>query len=199
METRTQLNPLVACFLIVLLGALVMAAQASPIITEFPIPSVPGSPLGIAEGPDGNMWFTEQLPNKIGRITPDGRITEYPIPTPNSSPYLITKGPDFALWFTEYATSKIGRIIAQGHGVSEFALPANSNPIGIAVSDDDIWFTEYGSNKIGRMTRHGALREFSIPTPNSPSPLRLPVVTMGICGSQNSAATRSAELIRTAR
>jgi len=87
METRTQLNPLVACFLIVLLGALVMAAQASPIITEFPIPSVPGSPLGIAEGPDGNMWFTEQLPNKIGRITPDGRITEYPIPTPNSSPY----------------------------------------------------------------------------------------------------------------
>ncbi len=33
---------------------------------------------GIAAGPDGNVWFTEGVGNKIGRITPAGDVTEFP-------------------------------------------------------------------------------------------------------------------------
>ena len=40
-------------------------------ITEFPLPSPGSGPAGIAAGPDDNLWFTEQLGNKIGRITPE--------------------------------------------------------------------------------------------------------------------------------
>ena len=44
-----------------------------------PSPSSPSprpavSPYGITAGPDGNLWFTEQAGNKIGRITPTGIV-----------------------------------------------------------------------------------------------------------------------------
>ena len=43
--------------------------------------STSGSPVGIAAGPDGTLWFTEQWGNKIGRITTAGVLSEYSIPT----------------------------------------------------------------------------------------------------------------------
>ena len=46
-------------------------------ITEFPIPSVGGTPINIAAGPDGNVWYTKGT--AIGRVTMDGEITEFPI------------------------------------------------------------------------------------------------------------------------
>ena len=41
----------------------------SPDITEFALPTQGGIPYQITAGPDGNLWFTEELGNKIGRIT----------------------------------------------------------------------------------------------------------------------------------
>ena len=79
-------------------------------ITEFPIPTAASQPWWITAGPDGNLWFTEQNGNKIGRITPGGTITEFTIPTAGSRPYDIATGPDGNLWFTENGGSKIGRI-----------------------------------------------------------------------------------------
>jgi virginiamycin B lyase len=97
-------------------GVVSMSAAAG-VITEFPLPT-PTSPTAtslpsdITSGPDGNLWFTEQDGNQIGRITPQGVITEFPLPIPNSSPHGITSGPDGNLWFTE-AAEKIGRITPQ--------------------------------------------------------------------------------------
>jgi streptogramin lyase len=59
------------------------AAQAQ-LFSQFSVPTANSSPAGIALGPDGALWFTEQSGNKIGRITTDGTITEYPIPTPTA-------------------------------------------------------------------------------------------------------------------
>ncbi len=39
-------------------------------ITECPIPTTSSGPLNITTGPDGNIWFTEQFANTIGKITP---------------------------------------------------------------------------------------------------------------------------------
>jgi streptogramin lyase len=41
-------------------------------ITEFWVPSANSRPIGIAAGPDGNLWFTLPQFNRIGRITPAG-------------------------------------------------------------------------------------------------------------------------------
>jgi virginiamycin B lyase len=66
--------------------------------------------VSITAGPDGNLWFTEDAGNNIGRITTTGEITEFPIPTPQSGPHGIAVGPDGNLWFTEQTGNKIGRI-----------------------------------------------------------------------------------------
>ena len=70
-------------------------------------------PSAIATGPDGALWFTETVANKIGRLTAGANpalTNEFVIPTPNSQPGGITLGADGALWFTEFAANKIGRI-----------------------------------------------------------------------------------------
>ncbi len=77
-------------------------------ITEFPLPTGTILPVGIAAGPDGNLWFTE-FGGTIGRISPSGTITEFPLPS-GSATRGIAAGPDGNLWFTESDGNNIGRI-----------------------------------------------------------------------------------------
>ena len=59
----------------------------STTVAEFPVLTAGGSPVGIAAGPDGNLWFTENAANQIGMINPTTHaITEFPIPTADSGP-----------------------------------------------------------------------------------------------------------------
>ena len=37
-----------------------------------------GLPFALTTGPDGNLWFSEQGSNQLGRITPAGIFTEFP-------------------------------------------------------------------------------------------------------------------------
>ena len=102
-------------------GASTVAAEI-PFVTEFSVGISPGAAIrAIASGPDGNLWFTELFGNRIGRITPDGKVTEFPLITPHSYPAGITTGPnsivagpDGNLWFTETFGGKIGRITPAG-------------------------------------------------------------------------------------
>jgi streptogramin lyase len=124
-------------------------APEGGLCTEYPLGTFRG-PIGITAGPDGNVWFTEGLANKIGRITTDGVVTEFgPF---GSYPYGITTGPDGNLWFTEYANSVVGRITPSGVW-TEYPIPTpKSYPRGITAGPDgNIWFVESGVNKIGKL------------------------------------------------
>jgi virginiamycin B lyase len=92
-------------------------------ITEFLIPTPNSAPAGITVGGDGNLWFTEQLGNKIGRITTTGVIAEFPLPFANRQPFWITRGPDGALWFTEVIGS-IGRLAFAPAAIPTLSLSA---------------------------------------------------------------------------
>ena len=134
-------------------------------ITEFSADLTANShPFGITAGPDGNLWFTENLGNKIGRITPAGTITEFSsVFAPFSGLNGITAGPDGNLWFTEVLANKVGRITPAGT-ITEFStgLTANSTPLGITAGPDgNLWFTETSANKIGQITPTGTITEFS--------------------------------------
>jgi streptogramin lyase len=128
-------------------------------IAEFALPTG-GNPIGIAAGPDGNMWFTESLGRRIGRIDAGGTITEFSTGlSAGSSPQAIANGPDGALWFAEDVQSpdgksaaKIGRITTSGT-IAEFALPDGSGvPNGIASDSERIWFTMgFPADGIGSM------------------------------------------------
>ena len=101
--------------------------------------------------PDGNLWFTENTGNQIGRMTPAGVITEFPLPTPNSLAVGIVYASDGNLWFTEYA-GRVGRITLAGT-VTEFPVPtAGIGTAWMAAGPDgNVWFTENGGNKVARI------------------------------------------------
>jgi virginiamycin B lyase len=137
-------------------------------LTEFALPHSDSSPRIIARGADGNLWFSEHTGNRIGRITPDGRISEFDIPTPASQPRAIALGADGNIWFGMFAAGKIGRITPAGV-ITEFPLPTpDSGPRALAAGPDgNVWFSEYRASKIGYITTGGRVTEFSLPRPNS--------------------------------
>jgi streptogramin lyase len=139
-------------------------------VTELGVPNG-GDSGGIVSGPEGKLWFTQPLHNKITSLTPGSQFKDFAIPTANSGPFAITVGPDGNLWFTESAAegNKIGRLTAAGV-FTEFPIPTpNANARGIALGPDgNVWFTELDGRKIGRITPAGAITEFGIPNAASP-------------------------------
>jgi streptogramin lyase len=75
-------------------GAKVAKLTPSGAFTEYVVPrsgDVPADPGGIAAGPDGNIWFTEESARKVVELTPSGRFTEYMVPPGYDGPESITR------------------------------------------------------------------------------------------------------------
>jgi streptogramin lyase len=137
------------------------------VFTEFAIPTTGSEPVGITPGADGNLWFSEAVGNKIGRITTAGTITEFPLPTAASGPFGITAGPDGNIWFTEDSSSKIARMNTTTGNVFETATnTANAGPVQITTGPDgNMWFTEENASNVGRITTAtGVVSEFPTTT-----------------------------------
>jgi streptogramin lyase len=134
-------------------------------IVEFTIPTAASTPSAITTGADHNLWFTENVGNKIGKLTRDGLFTEYSPPTAVSAPCGITSGPDGNLWFTEHGPGKIGRLTPSGT-FTEFPIPTlNSGPCAIAAGPDgNLWFGENSSGQIAKITPTGTVTTFATPT-----------------------------------
>src|SRR5439155_2784230 len=161
-STSTIHVPWALAALVIMLALTVRGASATTTaLAEYPLSASNSGPTSITTGPDGNLWFTENAGNTIGRITPAGVIMEFPLPTANSQPQSIAAGPDGNLWFTEVNGNKIGQITPAGT-IHEFAVPtANSFPRGITAGPDgNVWFTEANGNKIGRISPAGVISEF---------------------------------------
>jgi streptogramin lyase len=138
--------------------------QSNATLTAFPIPTTNASPAGIALGPDGSMWFVENLGDKIGRITSTGVITEFALPSGAVDARSIAAGSDGNMWFTNRAISgnsaigQIGRITMSG-AITEFPLPATSTPFEIAAgSDGNLWVA--GLSEVDQITPAGVVTAF---------------------------------------
>ena len=124
-------------------------------------PSI-SDPYGIAAGPDGALWFTNNTNNSIGRITTDGVVTNF-TGAGISGPTDIATGSDGALWFTNGGNNSIGRIGTDGV-VSNFVDPSIAAPRAIvAGSDGALWFINYDTKTIGRITTGGAVSQYPGP------------------------------------
>jgi streptogramin lyase len=147
------------------------------VIKEFPVRTGVGvdlpevsEPVGIAAGPEGDMWFTDQGHNSlgqslIGRITPAGVVSEFPVPTLGAEPTAIALGADGNMWFTEPGAEKVARITPAGV-VSEFPVPSVSSAVdGIVLGPDgNMWF---GGRTLGWITPAGIVR--SVPQESFPA------------------------------
>ncbi len=100
-----------------------LAREPAAQVTEFPTPTANSRPYTIVPGPDGNLWFTESVGNKLGRITTSGVITEFPVPTASSGPYGIAFDAVGNVWFTERFANQIGRFVPETGQFTEFPIP----------------------------------------------------------------------------
>jgi streptogramin lyase len=158
----SRVNLSVFALIFVCIGGYLLYSSfaTGPSITKFSTPHQ--SPYQITNGPDGNVWFTEDTDNVIGKITPSGVVTEYPIPTTNAGLRKITNGPDGNVWFTEFLKNKVGKITPSGV-VTEYPIPTSfSLPVGVVAGPDgNVWFAESLSGKIGRLNpSDGSITEF---------------------------------------
>jgi streptogramin lyase len=102
-------------------------------------------------GADNNVWFIDQVGNKIGHVTHAGVITGFFIPQKNSNTVSLTEGPDGAVWFTEAGASMIGRL-SSSLVFTHVLVPAKSSPRGITTgSDGNLYYTLYGKHEVGRL------------------------------------------------
>jgi len=134
------------------------------------IPSGNGANL-FANGPDGNVWFTEFTgglsPLMIGEVTPGGVVTEHDFSHPNvgtiTSPFDLVTGPDGNVWFTNNNEGSIANINPSTGVVTNYPMYLQGTPCAPtfivvgpdqrlwALCEDDINFKQY----IVRMTTAG--------------------------------------------
>src|SRR5438105_1663949 len=107
------------------------ASRPDASVTEFPLPHGDSRPYTIVTGPDGNLWFTEELGNDIVRLDPSnpGDQTHFALPTDGELPWDIKPGPDGNLWFTELAGHNVGKITTAG-AITEYPVPGDSGIAG---------------------------------------------------------------------
>ena len=168
---------LLVAFLWLGLAGMVAAQPAAVMLYNFPVANpycAIVSPVGITEGSDGGIWFTENgyylssCPGGIGRMTIAGDYSYYALPN-NGGASSIAGGPDGALWFTQpnSETSIIGRITTSG-AIAQYPLPwSDILPFNIAAGTDGaLWFTANDADDdaiIGRITTSGEFSMYSVP------------------------------------
>ena len=107
-------------------------SQRGAEVTEFTVPTAGSGPHRIASGSDGNLWFTENGRNAIGRLTPAGVFSEFPIPSPNA--YLLL---DSITMVAANATSLMGTSTVLAHAIDRKnrfpvgEIPQGSQPAGL--------------------------------------------------------------------
>ena len=140
--------------------------STSGTITEFQVPSISGYggwlPIGIAAGPDGNVWMSASLSccggagplqgGAVVKITPWGRFATYAVPKAKlvvgqelmrePSPRQITVGSDGKLWFD--VINNLDSVTTSG-AFSQYVISVTEQVAdldGLAQGPDgNIWFT----------------------------------------------------------
>ena len=132
-------------------------------------------PFGLTVGPDGNIWFSEGVPNSSGTGYQSSglgilNLSSSP-PTlsepaglsvsGSSAPYQIATGPDGNIWFTLPSAGEVGVVQVESNPandtISTIAVPPSTQvptpvPYGITTGPDgNVWFAD-ASGAVGRVT-----------------------------------------------
>ncbi len=112
-----------------------VAADGSMALYPVPFDTYSGIPAAIAVGNDGSAWFTEVMSNRIGVLTPKGKVRTFAVPAERYDLVAevalnqrtgITLGGDGNMWFTETCTNTIGRVMPSGK-ITRFHIPGTAS------------------------------------------------------------------------
>ena len=160
---------------------------------EFSLPGPDRVPGVLAIDTQDNIWFTEggggfsrlaavPLNNRIGKLSPDGKVTEYETPTIESGPTSIHVGKEGHIWFTERSGNNVGELDPRTGAIKEYPIPTPlSGATGITVDHQGkIWIAEKLSSKIAVLDpATSKITEYETPTPKS-QPSTITVDAAGI-------------------
>jgi virginiamycin B lyase len=166
MQART-LATLVATTLLLTLPAL---AQAAPVgaLKQYKLAAGSG-PRYIANGSDGNRWFTESsdVRQVIGRITAAGVVSEFGPVCEFCILDDIAQGPGDVLYYTSN-DPVLGRITTAGEVLDGVPTPDSDALAGtLAVHGGDVWMSDFNNDSIWRYaTATGQFTQFPVPEPS---------------------------------
>jgi virginiamycin B lyase len=149
-------------------AALAASLPAEPVGSTFDI-SVPGPQLGstheIVVGPDGNIWFTQQSQDRVGRMTINGQFTFFSTGV-GSGPHGIAFDAQGRLWITRQFSNTITQMDLNGNIIANHVIPfPNANPHGLTIArDGKVWFTGREGNVVGYYNpKNNKFRIFPLP------------------------------------
>jgi virginiamycin B lyase len=106
-------------------------------------------------GPDGGMWFTDQV-RTIARVSTTGHLTRFGIGPEADSVRSMVVGPDGRMWFAAQRTPGVFRMTSKGAVTHLWTPPAAPKAWeslgGMAVaSDGAVWVAQPWANKLTRL------------------------------------------------
>ncbi len=157
---------------LLLMAALAFAAKTANVsIKEFDAPTPNSRPHDPALAPDGSLWYTGQMANKLGRLDPKtGQIKEFPLKTPGSGPHGLVADRDGNIWFTAIFKHYVGKLDPKTGEITEYPMPnPAADPHTPAIDQQGIvWFTTEQAGMVGRLDpRTGEVKLKQAPTPHA--------------------------------
>lgn len=120
--------------------------------TRWPLPDRDGYPTRIVAGPGGDLWFTEEASDRIGRISTAGKIKEFALPPGVSPTGLTVSGGQ--VWFS--TAHKIGRVARDGR-ISEWRIDGAVEITDIAPDPPrGVWLADGGADVLRRFNPGGS-------------------------------------------
>jgi virginiamycin B lyase len=124
-------------------------------IREWDVPTKGAHPHDPAVGPDGSLWFTEQMVSKLGRLDPaTGDFREYPLKGENDGPHGLVADRDGNIWYTGNFAAHIGKLNPRSGEVTQYKMPndkAEDPHTAVFDAQGTLWFTVQVGNMVGRL------------------------------------------------
>lgn len=141
-------------------------------IKEYDVPTPNSRPHDPEVAPDGALWYTGQVANKLGRLDPKtGGIKEFPLKTADSGPHGLAADKEGNIWFTANSKAYIGKLNPRTGEVTEYQMPdprARDPHTPIIDRDGTVFFTVQNGNMVGRLnSKTGKIDLKDVPTPSS--------------------------------
>lgn len=120
-------------------------------IIEMPDPAA-RDPHTLVEDGKGNIWFTVQGGNMMGRVVMETRKVDLiPSKTGRSRPYGIKIAPDGTPWVVLFGSNELVKIDPETLETTQIEIPRESaRPRRIEITTDGrIWYGDYADGKLG--------------------------------------------------
>ncbi len=148
------------------------ADDRKAVIKEWDVPTADSRPHDPEVAPDGALWYTGQLANKLGRLDPKtGAMKEFNLKSPGSGPHGLAADKEGNIWFTANSKGYIGKLDPKTGEVTEYPMPdARARDPHSLVFDRDgmIFFTVQVGNFVGKLDpKSGRVTLKEVPTANA--------------------------------